>query len=210
MIIYLDILLKEMRKKTFCRKLYCIALLLLVLFCISGCMQKAKVTYFPRQIKSVANECVVSATNREADTSSSSNIDDISCENVSTLQETQHLKKYFKSWRGVRYRYGGVTTKGVDCSGLILRAYKDLYDVDLPRTVAQQARKGSRIQKKNLRPGDLVFFKTGRHSRHVGIYLGENKFIHASQSKGVVQSSLNNTYWRTKYWKAKRFQQVNS
>ena len=173
-------------------------------------MQKVKVTCDPRQIKPVVNKCAVSDTNREADTSGFYNIDDISCENALTVQETQHLKKYFENWQGVRYRYGGVTTKGVDCSGLILRAYKDLYNVDLPRTVARQARQGTRIQKKNLRPGDLVFFKTGRYSRHVGIYFGENKFIHASQSKGVVQSNLNNIYWRAKYWKAKRFQQVSS
>lgn len=196
MIVYLNI----SAAKVSWRRLFFIASLLILLLFMSGCMQKVNVTYAPRQIKSVANEGTVSATNRDA----------ISCEDVSTLPEIQDLQKYFKNWRGVRYRYGGVTTKGVDCSGLILRAYKDLYDVDLPRTVAEQARKGTRIQKKYLRPGDLIFFKTGRYSRHVGIYVGENKFIHASRSKGVIQSNLNNVYWRTKYWQAKRLQAVKS
>ena len=209
MIIYLTNLPIIMSEKVYCRKLYCIALMLLVLVGTSGCMQKVNVTYVPQQIRSVANVGAVSVTNREA-MSGSSTINGMTYEDVSTSLETLDLQRYFESWRGVRYRYGGVTTKGVDCSGLILRAYKDLYDVDLPRTVAEQARKGTRIQKKYLQPGDLIFFKTGRYSRHVGIYLGGNKFIHASRSKGVIQSDLNNIYWRTKYWQAKRVQPVKS
>jgi len=117
----------------------------------------------------------------------------------------QELNDYFKSWQGVRYRYGGYSTKGVDCSGLTQRAYRELYGFELPRTVVEQSKVGEKIDKKSLRPGDLVFFKTGRYSRHVGIYLGENCFVHASQSKGVTQSSLNNSYWRKKYWQAKRY-----
>jgi len=196
MIVYLNI----SAAKVSWRRFFFIASLLILLLFMSGCMQKVKVTYDSRQIKSVANEGTVSATNRDA----------IPCEDVSTPPEIEDLQNYFKNWRGVRYRYGGVTTKGVDCSGLILRAYKDLYDVDLPRTVAEQARKGTRIQKKYLRPGDLIFFKTGRYSRHVGIYVGENNFIHASRSKGVIQSNLNNVYWQAKYWQAKRLQLVKS
>jgi len=204
MIEYLNISLAKSSAKASWKCLCIIASLLLSLIFTSGCMQKVKVTYVPRQIKPILNE------GAEAETPGPSIIKDLSCEETSVSQEIEHLQKYFKSWRGVRYRYGGVTTKGVDCSGLILRAYKDLYDVELPRTVAEQARKGTRIHKKQLRPGDLIFFKTGRYSRHVGIYLGQNKFIHASRSKGVIQSNLNNAYWRTKYWKAKRFQLVKS
>ena len=199
MIEYLNILLTKSSAKASWQCLCVVAPLLLSLIFTSGCMQKVKVAYGPRQIKPILNE------GAEAETSESLIIKDLSCEETFVSREIEHLQKYFKRWRGVRYRYGGGTTKGVDCSGLILRAYKDLYDVDLPRTVSKQARKGTRIQKKNLRPGNLVFFKTGRYSRHVGIYLGKNKFIHASRSKGVVQSNLNNTYWRTKYWKAKKF-----
>lgn len=192
------------------RRVYNVALILLSLTLISGCLQKVNVTYVPGHIDAVQNGDIVSGTKMEPDTAESIKIKDLSFKDGSVSEETCHLQKYFKNWRGVRYRYGGVTTKGVDCSGLSLRAYKELYNVDLPRTVREQARKGTRIQKKNLRPGDLVFFKTGRYSRHVGIYLGENKFIHASRSKGVTQSNINSSYWRTRYWKAKRFQQVQS
>lgn len=202
MIVYLNFIFGENSAKVSWSRFCSIASLLISLIFMPGCMQKVKVTYVPRQIKANITE--------GADTGGLARVKDLSCEEEPKPNKIEHLQTYFKSWRGVRYRYGGVTTKGVDCSGLTLRAYKELYDVDLPRTVAEQARKGTRIQKKNLRPGDLVFFKTGRYSRHVGIYLGENKFIHASRSKGVVQSSLNNTYWRTKYWQAKRFQTVKS
>lgn len=208
--IYLNILLMQVSSAVVNRRLYSVALILLSLTFISGCTQKVNVTYVPRHIEAVLSETTVSGTNMEADTAESLKIKNVSCEDLSLSEETQLLHEYFKSWRGVRYRYGGLNTKGIDCSGLILRAYKELYNVDLPRTVAEQARKGTRIKKGSLLPGDLVFFKTGRSSRHVGMYLGENKFIHASRSKGVIQSNLNNTYWRTRYWQAKRFQQVKS
>lgn len=198
MIVYSNILSAKRCVIVSWQRLCCISFLLLALFFMSGCMQKVKVTYVPRQTKPI----ITGGT--EAFTADPLIENDLSCGQTSVSDEIEHLQTYFKRWWGVRYRYGGVTTKGVDCSGLMLRAYKDLYDVDLPRTVAEQARKGTQVQKKNLRPGDLIFFKTGRYSRHVGIYLGDNEFIHASRSKGVIQSNLNNSYWRTKYWQAKR------
>lgn len=210
MIFYLNILLMQVITIVFHRRVYSVVLILLSLTFISGCMQKVDVSYVPEHRENGLNEGTESCTKMETDTSESIKTKKLSCKDGSASEKTQHLQKYFKNWRGVRYRYGGLTTKGVDCSGLSLRAYKELYNVNLPRTVREQARKGTRIQKKNLRPGDLVFFKTGRYSRHVGIYLGENKFIHASRSKGVTQSNLNNSYWRTRYWKAKRLQPVKS
>lgn len=135
---------------------------------------------------------------------------DVLPNNPSFTKERAQLKKYFKSWEGVGYRYGGVSTKGIDCSGLTLRAYKELYDVDLPRTVAGQSKTGVQVKKSSLHPGDLIFFKTGRYSRHVGIYLGKNTFIHASRSKGVTRSSLDNAYWRKRFWQAKRVEPINS
>ena len=210
MICYLNILPMYFNTVVPQRRVYSFGLILLSLTLLSGCMQKVNVIYIPRDVEAVLSEDTVSDTEIETDKSESIKIKDLSRKNGLVSEETKHLQKYFKNWRGVRYRYGGLTSKGVDCSGLSLRAYKELYNVKLPRTVREQARKGTRIQKKNLRPGDLVFFKTGRYSRHVGIYLGENKFIHASRSKGVTQSNLNSSYWRSKYWKAKRFKHVKS
>ena len=100
---------------------------------------------------------------------------------------------FYREWEGVPYRWGGTTKRGVDCSGLTQNAYEDVPHLRIPRTTAEQIREGSRVSLRDARPGDLVFFDTGY--RHVGVYVGQNKFFHASSSKGVTLSSLANTYW---------------
>ena len=114
------------------------------------------------------------------------------------------LMSHYDEWKGTRYRMGGLSEKGVDCSGFVYLAYKNKLGIDLPRTTEKQMRIGSSVSKKNLKVGDLVFFKTGRKLRHVGIYVGDNEIIHASSSKGVIKSSLSNHYWQKKYWQARR------
>lgn len=78
------------------------------------------------------------------------------------------------------------------------------FNIKLPRTTWLQVEKGSAVSQKNLRKGDLVFFKTGRTSRHVGVYIGGRNFINASSSKGVIVSSLDNVYWGKHYWTSRR------
>lgn len=124
----------------------------------------------------------------------------------SSNQTAAQLYKYYNNWRHVRYRYGGLSKKGIDCSGLVYQAYHTLFDIELPRTVDSQVRSGRQISRRRLTAGDLVFFKTGFRQRHVGIYIENNQFIHASEKKGVTISSLNNTYWGKHYWKAIRVQ----
>lgn len=110
----------------------------------------------------------------------------------------------FGYWRGTPYKYGGNTTDGVDCSGLVKRVYKDSFNIQLPRVTIQQVKKGIYVKRKNLQVGDLVFFKVHKKGHHVGIYVGDNKFMHGSSSHGVIISSLNNVYWKPKYWQARR------
>ncbi|GAL60028.1 putative endopeptidase NlpC [Pseudescherichia vulneris NBRC 102420] len=95
---------------------------------------------------------------------------------------------------------------GIDCSGFVLMTFRDRFDLRLPRETRQQARIGTEIDKDDLLPGDLVFFKTGsgESGLHVGIYDTDNQFIHASTSRGVMRSSLDNVYWRKKFWQARR------
>ncbi len=109
-----------------------------------------------------------------------------------------------REWRGVPYQWGGLSEEGVDCSGLVYLTFASRLGVDVPRTTAALAHQGRRIPKSQLRPGDLVFFKTGRHQRHVGIYMGHGRFLHASTSDGVRISSLDNVYWRARFWEARR------
>lgn len=114
------------------------------------------------------------------------------------------LDRHYASWRGVPHRYGGASRAGVDCSAFVLFTYRDVFGEQLPRTTRAQAKLGKRVSKRRLRAGDLVFFKIGWRQRHVGIYVGDGQFIHASESQGVARSSLDNPYWRTHYWKARR------
>jgi lipoprotein Spr len=104
-------------------------------------------------------------------------------------------------WIGVRYRHGGNTKNGVDCSGFVSAVYKQVYGIGLERNSANILKKNcAPIRKNNLREGDLVFFKTtGSGNRntptHVGIYLKNGRFIHASSSRGVVVNSLSEAYY---------------
>jgi cell wall-associated NlpC family hydrolase len=104
----------------------------------------------------------------------------------------------------VPYRMGGNSRAGVDCSALVQLAYLNAFSRNLPRTTEDQVRVGAEVRAGDERSGDLIFFKTGFWSRHVGIYLGDGRFMHASASKGVMISSLSEPYWQARYWKAKR------
>ncbi|WP_076414183.1 NlpC/P60 family protein [Shewanella sp. UCD-KL12] len=110
------------------------------------------------------------------------------------------LLAYHSEWKGTPYRYGGMSKRGVDCSGFVLLAYKSILGKQLPRTTEKQKDIGHKVSKKNLKTGDLVFFKTGWSTRHVGIYLSDSRFMHASTSQGVMISRLDNSYWKSKYW----------
>ncbi|MCL1075602.1 NlpC/P60 family protein [Shewanella dokdonensis] len=116
------------------------------------------------------------------------------------------LKTVQQQWQGVPYRLGGSSKKGIDCSGFVAVTYQQLLAMSLPRTVEEQAGLGYAVTRAQLRSGDLLFFKTGRIRRHVGIYLSNGEFMHASTSQGVTISSLNNDYWRRHYWQARRLQ----
>lgn len=114
------------------------------------------------------------------------------------------LREQADDWQGVPYRWGGTDRRGVDCSAFVQITFESRLGVQVPRTTEELAREGRRVPRGDLEPGDLVFFKTGYRRRHVGIYMGGDRFLHASSSRGVMTSSLNNAYWRRHYWKARR------
>lgn len=101
---------------------------------------------------------------------------------------------------GKPYRYGGADLEGFDCSGLVYYIYHQL-GIDIPRTAADQHRLAARVSRDELMPGDLVFFRISRKRiSHVGIYVGDNRFVHAPQSgKRIVLRALDETYY-TKHW----------
>jgi cell wall-associated NlpC family hydrolase len=116
----------------------------------------------------------------------------------------QALYDQLNQWKGTRYRLGGLSSKGIDCSGLTYVVFRDLFDEPLPRTTEEQGRIGRAVKRGDLNPGDLVFFKTGLNQKHVGIYVENGMFLHASRSSGVSLSSLASEYWDKRYWKARR------
>ena len=114
------------------------------------------------------------------------------------------LMQSYAYWKGTPYEWGGEDKGGIDCSGLVQNVYSELYDLDLPRNTQAQLKAGKKIGRDNLNVSDLVFFRTGIRTRHVGIYLGNDRFMHASTSQGVTISSLDNPYWRRHYMTAVR------
>lgn len=123
---------------------------------------------------------------------------------------TKGILKDAEKYLGTPYKYGGNTSSGFDCSGFTVKVFQE-NEFNLPRRSTDQASTGERIDIKNAKPGDLLFFATGGGGRvsHVGIVHdigndGEVKFIHASTSKGVIISSLNEKYWNKAYLHATR------
>lgn len=126
---------------------------------------------------------------------------------LSTTSESliaQQLYNQYQDWRGTPYAWGGLSKRGVDCSGFVYVTMRDQFATYLPRTTEQQTQTGYHIDEDELAAGDLVFFKTGSKVRHVGIYMEDGKFLHASTSRGVMISRLDNVYWKQHYWHARR------
>lgn len=105
-------------------------------------------------------------------------------------------------WIGAPYRGGGESKRGTDCSGFTYQLFRKVYRTQVPRNTEDLKKACSKVAKRNLQEGDLVFFSSNRSRKkvaHVGIYLKNGKFVHASTSKGVIVSKLNEAYY-TKHW----------
>nr|WP_242489880.1 C40 family peptidase [Noviherbaspirillum cavernae] len=108
---------------------------------------------------------------------------------------------------GISYKYGGTAPEsGLDCSGLVRYLFKEVWNTNLPRTSEEISQVGQQVETKDLQPGDLVFYNTLRRGfSHVGIYLGDNKFIHAPSAGGKVRiESMDVGYWRSRFNGARR------
>jgi cell wall-associated NlpC family hydrolase len=110
------------------------------------------------------------------------------------------LLQVIDKWWGTKYCLGGNTDSCIDCSGFTQALMKEVYRQSLPRTAQEQYDTSEKIALEDLREGDLVFFNTGgKDISHVGVYLLNNKFVHAATSGGVMISDLNDTYWQPKF-----------
>jgi len=130
--------------------------------------------------------------------------DDLREANRTPGQIQKQLEAEYQRWQGTRHRMGGSSPSGVDCSGFVKAVYKNIFKMDLPRTTKAQATLGRSVKKRDLQAGDLVFFKPPSYPRHVGIYLSNSEFVHASKTKGVTISRMDPYYWDKYYWTARR------
>lgn len=126
------------------------------------------------------------------------------------ITKTEGIIAYAKQFEGVRYKWGGTTKDGMDCSGLVSESFR-AFDVILPRISRDIAKQGDKIPLKDVTTGDLLFFKTGNRRNsinHVGLIISikdnDIEFIHATTSKGVITSWLNETYWLKAFSEARR------
>ena len=121
--------------------------------------------------------------------------------------KNSNLESFVNVWLGVPYKYGGTTRSGIDCSGFTSQIYKQCYSKTIPRSSSDQYKDGTRVSERNLKTGDLVFFSNVRYGKidHVGVYLGKNRFAHATESSGVTISLLSEEYYQKRYAGACRY-----
>lgn len=168
-------------------------LILLCLFCFSACKSTKKAT-----------------SSSKRTTKSASAVKKIGSNSGTYNSQAESIIDYAKTFNGVKYKYGGTTKKGMDCSGLIVTSFKK-EAIQLPRTTSQLAVTGDWVDVKEVQKGDLLFFATNKNSRnvnHVGIVTesrtGFVEFIHASTSSGVMISELSEKYWYFAFVQARR------
>lgn len=199
--------------------LYTIAVM--SVFSLQSCVTNYVVST-PTKYKSDANLEKLNTTNLSAANKSTYNSYNVNFANVQkselaaaitsaiSLDKTiDDVLNEASTYIGTPYRFGGTTRSGIDCSAFVLNVFGESTGIELPRVAAEQAELGDKVEKQELQKGDLVFFSQGGRVSHVGIVQevtpeGEIKFIHAATSRGVMISSLNDSYWGRKFRFAKR------
>lgn len=155
--------------------------------------------------KTEQKETVISTGNTKLDTKPAENISALKIKyaellgtDVAQIEATELLKSA-DEWYGTRYRMGGTGKTGIDCSAFVQAVYLSAFGVNVPRTAYEQFKVVNHISATEMKEGDLVFFNTTGGVSHVGIYLRNNKFIHASVSRGVAVSDLFDPYYLRRF-----------
>ncbi len=174
-----------------------ITLLLVLLLAFSSCRSKKEVAY-TRSHRTTRTSDIGSGGKQETENDRWKELDI-----KLTRHDNKRLYAELKSWLGTPYLYAASERgRGTDCSGMVMMVFKAVYDIKLERNSAKIYEKNCRhVSKDNLREADLVFFNNGKSSRitHVGIYLKNGYFVHASSSRGVIVSHLTERYYTTHY-----------
>ena len=170
-----------MTKLTLYKQIPCLLLLMIVLYSCGS----SKQYYNPYEVETLSEKLKIPLNHKDAD-------------------DDKNIPLYVQcsTWIGTKYRYGGETKKGTDCSGMVKNIYSTVYKENIGRSTKQQFADSKKTSKSKAVPGDLIFFATSKKKNsptHVGIYLKEDKFIHASTSKGVIVSSLDEAYYKKSF-----------
>lgn len=181
--------------------------LVFLLLLLSGCIAKKKTTYAENRRVTVEASGETPETNGLAGETASPSTDYRYASGPEVIDE---IITTALNYTGVRYKFGGTTESGMDCSGLLYVAFK-AHDVPLPRISYEMADEGRKIRVGDVTKGDLLFFKTkrgGKKINHVGLVIEVNgediKFIHSTTSRGVIVSSLREGFWNYSFVKATR------
>ncbi len=173
----------------------------LMLLLLGSCVVKKKTTY--------SNKTTVSVPASKTDSIPSKHKSPDFSPKIKENYPAEDIIATAMGFSGVRYKYGGTTRKGMDCSGLLYVSFGE-HNIDLPRVSSEMANEAKRINLKSVDKGDLLFFKTkkGKPINHVGLVVAVDgpdiKFIHATTSRGVIVSSLKEGFWNYSFVKAAR------
>lgn len=125
-------------------------------------------------------------------------------EKFSNSEISKNLEIAYGDWKGIPYLLGGTGYEGVDCSSFMQIVFEDHFGISLPRTTEQQIKQGKKVKRSKIKEGDLIFFRTSKTQLHVGVAKDSKQFIHASTSRGVMISSLDDNYWNQRYLETRR------
>ncbi len=188
------------------RKVSFIAFLFLMASC--GSSKSTTVTHVERKVSVPRNS--VSVPNNREEISINNKAEMADARSEASFNFADRIINTALEYSGVRYKYGGTSKDGLDCSGLMMISFGE-HDYNLPRSSSQMAEEGKKVKLNEVAKGDLLFFCTGRRNRkinHVGLVVttegDEIKFIHSSTSRGVIVSSLREGYWNSAFVKATR------
>lgn len=163
--------------------------------------------YSTAEIQEVSEDIIIKEIEKEDDV-------EVNSSSVSSLSYSEIQKAIVReilNYIGVPYKKGGDGNNGIDCSAFVMIVFKNVFGVVLPRSSFEQFKLGKMVKSiDSLKVGDLLFFNTtGRTASHVGIYIGNGLFAHASVKEGVTVSSIYSTYYRKRFNGAKRIIEVN-
>lgn len=176
---------------------------LILIISFNSCKSSKRVNNKTNNSVKVITKKIEITNTKKSNSSKSSN-------SKTSISKTDNIINYAKTFEGVPYKWGGTTKAGMDCSGLIFESFRE-HDIYLPRISRDIAKKGTKLSLKQVEKGDLLFFKTQNRRNainHVGLIVAIKnnniQFIHASSSKGVMTSWLNETYWLNAFVEARR------